>query len=151
MQNGVDPNAQSGTIMAAGNCNWPLNWSATINGSAPWLSGSPLAGAFTASGQSTTLSVAPTLAGLAPGTYTTQISIGATDSASLQAQGSPQTLAVTLTVLQPCQLQGVPSNMSFSVSQGTAAPASQNLTLSESGISARPVSWTATSNSPWLR
>ncbi|HLG63312.1 MAG TPA: hypothetical protein VKY19_15340 [Ktedonosporobacter sp.] len=150
MQNGADPTPQSVTVMAAGNCNWPLNWSATINGSAPWLKVSPLAGSFTASGQSTTLSVAPTLAGLAPGTYTAQVSIGATDSASLQAQGSPQTLSVTLTVLQPCQLQGVPSNMSFSVSQGTASPTSQNLALSESGSCARPVSWTATSNSPWL-
>ncbi len=150
MQNGTDPTPQSVTITAAGNCNWPLNWSATINGSAPWLKASPLAGSFTAGGQSTTLSVAPTLAGLSPGTYTAQISIGATDAASLQAQGSPQALSVTLTVLQPCQLQGVPQNMSFSVSQGTASPTSQNLTLSESGSCARPVSWTATSNSPWL-
>jgi len=150
MQNGADPSAQSVNITATGNCNWPLNWSATINGSVPWLKVSPLAGSFTASGQSTTLSVAPTLAGLAPGTYTAQILIGATDSASQQAQGSPQILSVTLTVLQPCQLQGVPSNMSFSVSQGTASPTSQNLTLSESGSCARPVSWTATSNSPWL-
>ncbi|HEU5227169.1 MAG TPA: hypothetical protein VFU49_05100, partial [Ktedonobacteraceae bacterium] len=150
MQNGADPTPQSVTIMAAGNCNWPLNWNATINGSVSWLKLSPLAGSFTASGQSTALSIAPTLAGLAPGTYTTQISIGATDSASMQAQGSPQTLTVTLTVLQPCQLQGVPSNMLFNVSQGTATPASQNLTLSESGSCTRPISWTAVGNSPWL-
>ena len=152
LQGGANPPAQSITLTATGNCNWPLNWSASVPAT-PWLVLSPASGSFTASGQSTTFSVAPTIAGLAPGPYTVHISITATDSNSQQAQGSPQTVSVTLTVLQPCQIQITPGNLTFAVTQGATSSAVQNLGLSESGSCSRPVSWTATGDggsTTWL-
>jgi hypothetical protein len=149
-QGGSDPAAQSEMITASGNCSWPLHWQAKATNAPSWLKLSPASGTFSASGQSATLDVAPSIAGLAPGTYTTQVAITASDAANAQAQGTPQTFTVTLTVQQPCSLQVSPGSLTFSLLSGQS---SQTLKLNESGTCVPPVSWSATADggsSGWL-
>ncbi len=144
-----DPAPQTFSITASGNCNWPLSWNTGIPRSASWLKLSPSSGTVAASGQSSTITVAPTIAGLNPGTYTAQISINASDGSS-NVQGTPQTVSVTLTVQPPCTLQVASSSLSFTVVQGQSS--SQNVSFNETGTCARPVSWTATASNgaSWL-
>lgn len=146
-QGGSDPMAQSEMITASGNCSWPLHWQAAATSAASWLKLSPSSGSFGASGQSASLSVAPSIAGLAPGTYTTQVAITASDAANIAAQGTPQTFTVALTVQQPCSLQVSPGSLTFSLLSGQS---SQTLQVSEGGTCVPPVNWSATSNSSWL-
>ncbi len=146
-QGGGDPAVQALSFTATGNCAWPVNWRAS-GGLPSWLHLSPSAGAFNANGQSATLNVAATIAGLSPGTYSAQVSIAATDGAGQSLTGSPQSFTVSLTVQAPCTLQA-PSGLTFSTAQGQT-PSAQTLGVSESGTCARPVGWTATSNSGWL-
>lgn len=152
MQGGSSPNAQSVSLMATGNCNWPLGWKAHVTSAAPWLNLSPASGSLTTAGQSATINVTPDIAGLAPGTYTTQVSVSAIDSSNLQAQGSPQVFSVELAVQQPCSLHVSPAHLSFSLTQGQSSPTAQSVNVSETGACARPVSWSATASngSGWL-
>jgi hypothetical protein len=149
-----NPAPQTVSVDATGDCNWPANWNASVSSGASWLSVSPSSGTFAASGQSTALSVAANINGLSPATYTAQVTIAATDGSS-GIQGSPQTFAVSLTVLPPCllSLKAPAGGFTFTMIQGQPAPSSQNLSFSESGTCALPVSWTATSstgNQGWL-
>ncbi len=152
-QGSSDPLTQSVTLTVSGNCVWPLNWSATVTSAASWLTiPSPTSGSLSASGQSASLTIAPSIAGLTPGTYSTQVSIIATDAANQQAQGSPQLFTIALTVLPPCALQLSTTSLAFSVAQGQTS-SSQSVTFNESGNCARPVSWTTTGDagsSSWL-
>lgn len=146
-----NPSAQNIAITASGNCDWPIDWNASISGGASWLSVSPLSGTFPASGQSSTLAVNADISGLSSGTYNAQVTI----TASGNAQGSPQAFAVSLTVLPPCSLsvQAPPGGFSFSVEQGQPAPPAQNFSFSEAGTCAWPVSWSAIAsagNGNWL-
>lgn len=142
-----DPSPQTETITASGNCAWPVSWQADTTSKANWLKLTPPSGSFTASGQSATLTVAASIAGLTPGTYSTQVAITATDSGSNPAQGSPQYFTVTLTVLPPCTLQVSNTSFAFTAGQGQPAPAVQTLDLSEIGSCVRPVGWTVTGDS----
>jgi Viral BACON domain/Carboxypeptidase regulatory-like domain len=150
---GANPAAQPVTITATGSCGWPLNWKASLTSSASWLTLTPTAGLITASGQSTSMSASVDMTGLAPGKYTTKISIVATDSASAAAQGSPEVIPVTLNVQSPCSLQVSKANLSFLVQQGQTALTSQNLMVSGVGGCTYPVTWTAagdSGSSSWL-
>src|SRR5260370_3405353 len=98
-------------------------------------------------GQSGSIGVAVTIAGLSAGTYQTTVSISATDAAGAPAQGSSETFTVTLTMLPLCTLSPQAS-LAFTVAQGQTATA-QPVAVSETGTCARPVSWTATAD-PWL-
>lgn len=151
---GANPAAQALTITATGNCGWPLNWSASVSSSASsWLTVTPATGLITASGQSASLSAAVNMSGLAPGKYTARISISATDSAGLAAQGSPQGIPVTLNVQSPCSLQIGPTSLSFTVQQGQAAPPPQTLLVSGTVGCSPPIDWTAagdSGSSSWL-
>lgn len=156
-QGGTGPAAQMVTMTATGNCSWPLNWNATVTSTTPgltstaWVGISPLSGLLSASGQSASLSVAPVITGLKPGNYTAQVSVSAADAANVPAQGSPQVFTVSLTILQPCSLQVLPTNgLTFTISQGQPAAKAQNINFSEAGNCARPVSWTATGSPSWL-
>lgn len=141
-----DPAPQTLSLSATGNCAWPVGWHAS--GAPTWLGLSPASGSFSASGQSASISVAPTIASLAPGVYNATISVGATDSSNQQLSGSPQSFTVSLTVQASCTLQQ-PSGLSFSVPEGKTS--SSSLPISESGACARPVSWTASWKSLWLQ
>jgi hypothetical protein len=149
-----NPTPQSVDITASGNCSWPVNWNASVSSGASWLSIAPTSGTFASSGQSAAISVSPDISGLAPNTYTAQVTISATDGSS-NIQGNPQTFTVTLTVLPPCvlSLQAPQGGFTFTATQGQPAPAPQNLPFSETGTCARPVSWTAvtsTGSQGWL-
>ncbi|MBV9615453.1 MAG: hypothetical protein JO031_08360 [Ktedonobacteraceae bacterium] len=96
VQGSSNPPAQMDSLGTNGNCAWPVGWNATS--SQPWLNVSPASGSFTAGSQSAAMTVAPTITGLAPGTYTAQITISSNDSGGTQLQGSPQTIPVTLTI-----------------------------------------------------
>lgn len=151
VQGTSNPSAQTINITASGNCNWPIGWNIAISGGASWLSVSPMSGTFPASGQSSTLNVNANISGLSPNTYNAQVTI----TASGNAQGSPQSFAVSLTVLPPCSLsvQAPPGGFSFSAAQGQPAPPAQNFSFSESGTCAWPISWSAiasSGNGNWL-
>ena len=149
-----NPSPQIETLTVSGNCAWPVTWQANTIGQPPgWLSISPASGALSASGQQATFNVSVNINGLRPATYNTQIVVTATDSNNAHAQGSPQYIAVSLTVQAQCTLQVPNANFSFSAGQGQPAPSPQTLSFSESGSCARPVSWTASgdpNSSSWL-
>src|SRR5579875_1032680 len=150
---GANPAAQALTIAATGNCGWPLNLKTSVSTSAIWLSVTPTNSLISASGQSASLSAAVNTTGLAPGKYSATISISATDSANATAQGSPQSIPVTLVVQQPCTLQVSLASISFMAQLGQAAPAPQTLTVSGVGACTYPVTWTAAGDSnsvSWL-
>jgi len=151
IQGGGDPAQQSITLSASGNCMWPLGWKASVSPTAPWLKFSS-AGSFGQGGLSNNLAVNTTIAGLSPGTYTTQVSINASDSSGTLAQGSPQVFSITLVVQPPCQMAPVPANLAFVVVDGQVSPA-QTFPVHETGTCTRPVTWTAigdTSSTSWL-
>ena len=86
-QGGANPPAQNATVTNTGGG----NLSFTVADDAPWLSVTPASGSAPAS-----LSVAPSIAGLALGTHTATVTVSAAG-----ASGSPKTVAVTLTVDPP--------------------------------------------------
>jgi hypothetical protein len=150
-----DPGSQPVTMTASGNCAWPLSVHTNISNSASWLNLALSPGSITASGQPVTIQVAPSLAGLGPGSYSAQVSVTAMDHSGTQVQASPQTFSVTLTVSEPCALHVLssPTALSFTVAQGQAAPPAQNLNFSETGGCAHPISWKAvgdTGSNSWL-
>jgi len=150
VQGGPSPAPQTIAFTGTGSCAWPVTWH--ISPSATWLKLAPVAGTINGTGQSGSIGVTANITGLMANTYSTQVTISATDNSGAVVQGSPQTFSATLTVLPPCMLSSPsPASLSFSVSQGQSAPAPQNVTLSETGTCARPVTWTANAgSSTWL-
>ncbi len=152
-QGSSSPASQPISITASGNCGWPLNWHAQVANAPAWLQLAPASGTLVASGQSTSIMVGANIAGLTANTYTTEITVTATDGSNMPVQGSPETISVTLTVLPPCSLQVGPVNLGFSIGQGQPAPPAQSFSVSESGNCARPVSWSVSGDagsSSWL-
>ena len=75
------------------------------------------------------MTVTPSIAGLAPGTYTTPITVTATG-----ASGSPKTVDVTLTVNPATPVLSVaPTSLAFSATQGGANPAAQTVNVTNTG------------------
>src|SRR6266700_785645 len=107
-----------------------------------WLALSSLKGSV-AAGQSGQIRVNIVPVGLQTGTYTTQLSITATDSSGMEAQGSLQTISVALTIFQPCALQVSPSSLSFTGTTLQLGSSTQTLYLKEVGWCAQPVTWFA--------
>ncbi len=150
---GANPAAQMVSLTSTGSCSWPLHWSTSISPAASWLTLSPASGLIGAASQQGTITVGVNLGGLAPGNYTTQVTVSAVDSAGMQARNSPQTFSIALTVLQRCTLQQLPAQIVLSASQGQATVPSQTFTLSETGSCNNGVAWTAVGNSAsstWL-
>jgi hypothetical protein len=85
-QGGSNPAAQSIAVSNSGSGTLDV----TASDDAAWLSVTPASATAPAS-----LSVAPSIAGLTPGTYTATVTVTATTSG---AQGSPKTVGVTLNV-----------------------------------------------------
>ncbi len=149
---GANPLAQTVTFTGTGSCSWPLRWNTNVSPAASWLTLAPSSGALTTASQQGGINVGVNASSLAPGTYSTQVMIGATDSAGMTARNSPQSFTVTLTVLQPCTLQPLPSQINLSAVQGQATPTSQTFTLGETGSCGGGVAWSATGDagSTWL-
>jgi hypothetical protein len=139
----ANPLAQTVTLTSTGSCVWPVHWNTSVTPAASWLTLSAPTGALTTIAQQGSVSVGVNASGLQPGTYTTQVTISATDSAGTAANSSPQTFAVTLTVLQPCTLQQVSGPITLRAAAGQSAAVSQTINLSESGSCGGGVAWTA--------
>jgi outer membrane protein assembly factor BamB len=112
----------------------------TAGGNATWLGVTPASGTAPATEQ-----VTAQVSGLAPGTYTGQVSVTATG-----AQGSPATVPVTLTV-SPApapSLSVTPSSLSFSYTVGNPAPAPATLNVTNTG--GGTLTFTAAVDATWL-
>ncbi len=152
---GANPTPQTVQFTATGNCGWPLHWQASVSGGAPWLRVSPSSSSISVSGQPVSITIAPNIVGLQASSspYTAKITLTASDSAGVQAQGSPPFISVSLDVVQPvqpCQLSVSTTSLAFSANN----PGAQTVTLGETGNCALPISWTATgdsSSTSWLQ
>jgi hypothetical protein len=143
----TNPTSQTVTFTGTGSCVWPVAWSTNISLAANWLTVTKT-NSIMGTGQSGSIAVAVTTAGLSAGTYQRTVSISATDASGAPAQGSPETFTVTLTILPPPCMLSSQASLAFTVARGQTGTA-QNIAVSETGTCARPVSWTATAD-PWL-
>jgi BACON domain-containing protein len=130
-----------------------LYWQANIDSSvAPWLSVNSIGGTIS-SAQSMQVIVNAGGAGLAPGNYSAQITLTATDNSGNQVQGSPQIVQVTLTILPACSLLVTPTSLLFTAINSQRNPPGQNIVLNTAGNCPQTVLWTAsvdTSSQKWL-
>src|SRR6266566_3788729 len=150
---GASANPATQTVMftGTGGCVWPVAWKINIAPVASWLTLTSSGGTLNGTGQSGILGVNTSIAGLAAGTYSTNVTIAVSDASGVAVQGSPQTFSVTLTVLPPCVLSlPAPATLAFSLVQGQATATALNVALSESGTCARPVTWQASTSNAWL-
>ncbi len=148
----ANPTAQTIMFTGTGNCVWPVTWTTNVTPTANWLTLTALGGTVKGTGQSGSIGVGANIKSLPAGTYTTNVTISASDASGAAVQGSPQSFAVTLTVLPPCALSSPsPGSLTFSVPQGQSSSPPQTVTVSETGTCSRPVTWTAsTGSSAWL-
>jgi hypothetical protein len=135
-QGGADPSAKTLSVTNAGGGS--LAWSASE--SASWLALSPSSGT-----NAGTITVTSSIAGLAPGTYTTDVTVSAAG-----AGGSPKTIPVTLTVdaPKPPALSVTPASLAFTTTQGAASPAAKTLTVANTG--GGTLSWSVSDDAAWL-
>src|SRR6266849_2157793 len=152
IQGGTTPASQTVMFTGTGSCAWPVTWNATTASSANWLTLTPANGTITGAGQSGSIGVAVNLASLLPNTYTTKVTISASDTSGGTVQGSSETFIVRLTLQSSCILSQLSDNLAFTVPLGGTAPA-QPVTFNETGTCTPSVSWTATAggaSSSWL-
>lgn len=132
-QQGSNPTSQSVTVSNSGS--GTLTWTASV-GSGAFLSVTGGSGTGTGS-----FTVSVNSASLAAGSYAGTITVSATG-----ASNSPRTVNVSLTVTPvdaPQPVLGVsPGTLSFSAVQGSANPAAQVVSISNTG--GGTLSWTAT-------
>ena len=135
-QGGSSPAAK--TVAVSNTGGGTMNWTAAE--SASWLSLSPTSGT-----NAGTITVTPSITGLAAGTYTTDVTVTATG-----ATGSPKTIPVTLTVdpAAPPALSVTPASLSFAATQGGSSPAAKTLAVSNTG--GGTMDWTASESASWL-
>lgn len=147
-QGQTDPASQNVAITNTGGS--AIQWQASIPTSAQsWLTMSSQAGTV-AAGQTVQVALSVHTAQLATGTYNTQVTMNATNSAGIPVQNSPQLLNVTLTVSAPCTLQVTPGSLAFTATLLQPNPPGQTITLSETGNCVRPVSWQASTDHSWV-
>ena len=146
-----NPAGQSMTIAnsAGGVLAWQAVASTTSGGS--WLSVSSGSGTLAAN-QSVPITIQPNLlASLTPNTYTGMVTISGVDGSGNPANGGPQVIPVSFTVLPACTIAGTPAALTFAGVIGQANPATQNVTLSASGTCIHTLNWTATiRGASWL-
>jgi hypothetical protein len=130
---GTTPAAQSVSLSSSGSA---LSYSVTT--SAAWLSATPTSG--TTPG---TLSVSVNPSGLAVGTYTGTVTLTATGAAN-----SPATVSVTFNILSSTpRLRLSPGAFTFTYAVGGTLPASQNLSVTSSGVA---IAFTVSTTPSWL-
>ncbi len=134
VQGGSNP--ANKTISVSNSGNGTLTWTATESSS--WLNLSPASG--TGNG---TITVSIVTTGMTAGTYSTPITIAATG-----ATNTPQTVTVSLTLTTPPTIGFSPTSMVFTAAQGGTNPASQSLSISNTGSGT--LNWTASDNAAWL-
>ena len=134
-QGGANPATQTVNISNTGD--GTLSW--TANDNAPWLTLSPASG--TGNG-AVTLTV--TTGTFFAGSYSTTVTLNATGAASV-------TVPVTFTVATapvPPAIGVSPTSLSFTATRGGSDPATQTLSISNTGNGT--LNWTAVDNAPWL-
>jgi carboxypeptidase family protein/BACON domain-containing protein len=149
----VTPVAQTVMFTAWGGCEWPLTWKTSVTSKASWLNltQTSSSGSIGGNGQSSSIKVTPNITGLVASTYSTTLTIAASNANGVVVQGSAQTFTVILTVLPPCLLSTpTPATLTFSLAQGQTSLSALTVGLSESGTCARPVTWQASTSSSWL-
>ena len=92
-----------------------------------------------------TVTVTPSITGLAAGTYTADVTVTAPG-----ATGSPKTVAVTFTVDPPAPpvLAVTPATLAFSGTVGGASPAAKTFAVSNTGSGS--MDWTASESASWM-
>ncbi len=143
--------AQTVMFTAWGDCQWPVAWKTSVTSTASWLTLASSGATVKGTGQTGSMVVSTSISGLAAETYSTTVTIVASDASGVAVQGSTQTFTVTLNVLPPCLLSTPsPATRAFSLAQGQATATALNVALSESGTCARPVTWHASTSNAWL-
>lgn len=135
IQGGTNPATQTLSISNTGD--GTLSWTAADNAS--WLTLSPASG--TGDG-AVTLTV--TTGALAAGSYSATVTLNATGADSV-------TVPVTFTVATasvPPAIGMSPTSLSFTARRGGSDPATQTLSISNTG--GGTLNWTAVDNAPWL-
>jgi hypothetical protein len=134
-QGGANPATQ--TLSMSNTGDGTLSWTAADNAS--WLTLSPASG--TGDG-AVTLTV--TTGALAAGNYSAAVTLNATEADSV-------TVPVTFTVATasaPAAIGVSPTSLSFTATRGGSDPATQTLSISNTGNGT--LNWTAVDNAPWL-
>ncbi|WP_272473957.1 LamG-like jellyroll fold domain-containing protein [Baekduia alba] len=116
---GSSPAAQ--TISVTNTGGGALSWTASDD--QPWMSVAPASG--TAPG---TITVTPSITGLAAGTYTGNVAVTAPG-----ASGSPKAIPVTFTVAAAPALAVAPTSLAFTATAGGANPAAQTASVTNAG------------------
>lgn len=140
---GSSPSPQTITISNPGE--QPLNWRASSNSS--WLSASPQSGT-TAKGAHDPVTVRVDTKHLLPGTYNGVITFDSTGSND--AQNTPQSVYVSVTVGPRCTLAAQPTLLSFTSVYRLSSPDSQTVNLGTSQNCKSAISWTATTSDNWI-
>ena len=135
-QGGSDPATKTLTVSNTGG--GTMSW--TTSDDVPWLTVSPTSGTNGA-----TITVTPSISGLAAGTYTGTVTVDAGT-----ATGSPAAIPVTLTVSAPPPptLAVTPTSMTFTATQGGTNPAPQSASVTNTGSGSLDVS--VTDDASWL-
>lgn len=136
-EGGASPAPVTITVMNTGA--GTLSWAASSDQS--WMTVSPASGESTGEADAITVTVSTT--GLSAGAYAGAITI--------TGGSAPVSTVVALAVLDPDlipELTRSPAQMTFSAAQGGSSPASQSLSISNSGDGV--LSWSASSDQTWL-
>ena len=128
---GAAPASQSFAVTASGNA--AVNFTVTSPGN--WLQLSPLTGTTPGS---VLVTANPT--GLAPGTFGGTITVTAPGA-------NPASVAVTLTITGPPQINVAPGQLTFVAPVGGPLPGPQTLALTSTGA---PLAFTAAAGSTWM-
>ena len=134
---GESPSDQTFTVRNAGNTN---AMSYTVSDDANWLSASPVSG--TSAGETDTITISYDTASLSGGSYTGLITVAVAD-----ADNSPQTVRVSLTVIPP-NITLSTSQLSVSVMTGQD-PVDQTFTVRNAGNTSA-MSYTVSDDAAWL-
>ena len=136
-EGGASPAPGTITVMNAGG--GTLSWTASAD--QPWMTVSPSSG--TSTGEASAITVTVSTTGLSAGAYSGAVTI--------TGGSAPVSAVVALTVDDPDlipELTRSPSAMTFSAAQGGNSPASQSLSVSNSGDGT--LSWGVSSDQTWL-
>jgi hypothetical protein len=132
---GGNPTAQTLSISNAGG--GTLSWSASDN--TTWLSLSPASGTGTGA-----VTVSVTTGTLTAGSYSGAVTMSATGASSVTV---PVTFTVATAPVSPA-IGASPTSLSLAAKQGGANPATQTVSISNTGDGT--LSWSASDNAPWL-
>jgi hypothetical protein len=148
---GGEPQPQTVTVSNPGVQSLDWSSSLTLQSGSGWLWITPQAGEVAPGGQQQIL-VGVTAQGLAPGVYKGTITF--TNQGLQPAQGSPQSIYVSLTVTPACVLTFAPGSLSFTGVHGQASPAAQPLGINVAPGCTAPQHWSAsvktTTGGHWL-